>query len=130
MRRLLPWLLGAAIVAAGLSLTARDLAAAALRRQGYTVVECAGPLEALARLEAQPDPIHLLLTDVVMPQMNGRDLSEHVRRMRPDVRVLFMSGYAEDVVAHSGVLEEEVNFIGKPFRLSALAQKVREVLDG
>ena len=108
----------------------RDLAAAALRRQGYTVVECAGPLEALARLEAQPDPIHLLLTDVVMPQMNGRDLSEHVRRMRPDVRVLFMSGYAEDVVAHSGVLEEEVNFIGKPFRLSALAQKVREVLDG
>lgn len=107
----------------------RELAAAGLRRLGYTVIECSGPQEALSALETNPAHIDLLLTDVVMPHMNGRDLSIHVRRKRPDVRVLFMSGYAEDVVAHNGVLEEEVNFIGKPFRIWQLGERVRAVLD-
>ncbi len=107
----------------------RELAAAGLRRLGYTVLECEGPNEAMRTLETRPAGVHLLLTDVIMPEMNGRDLSVHVKRMHPEVNVLFMSGYAEDIVAHSGVLEEEVNFIGKPFRIWQLAAKVREVLD-
>jgi len=75
-----------------------------------------------------PGPIHLLLTDVVIPGMNGRELSERLRELRPDLKVLFISGYAADVIAHRGVLDPDVAFLRKPFSSEGLAVKVREVL--
>ena len=73
--------------------------------------------------------IHLLMTDVVMPEMNGRDLAEKVTAIFPDIKLLFMSGYAADVITHQGVLDEGVAFMQKPFATNELAKKIREVLD-
>jgi two-component system, cell cycle sensor histidine kinase and response regulator CckA len=70
-----------------------------------------------------------LLTDVIMPRLNGRELSNCLLETRPNLRVLFMSGYTDDAIVHQGVLEESANFIQKPFPPDSLAQKVREVLD-
>jgi FixJ family two-component response regulator len=70
-----------------------------------------------------------LITDVVMPQMNGRQLAQRLRGVRPELKCLYMSGYTADVIAHRGVLEEGMSFISKPFSLTTLAEKVREVLD-
>jgi DNA-binding NtrC family response regulator len=100
-----------------------------LKRQGYRVLAARTPGEALLLAENHEGEIHLLLTDVVMPEMNGLRLLEKLRAERPALKCLFMSGYTADVVAHHGVLDEGVNFIEKPFSLVALAQKVREVLD-
>jgi DNA-binding response OmpR family regulator len=75
-------------------------------------------------------PIQLLITDVVMPQLNGRQLAERLRATRSSMKVIYLSGYTADVIAHRGVLEEGMNFVAKPFSLAALAAKVREVLDG
>jgi YesN/AraC family two-component response regulator len=79
--------------------------------------------------EEHPGDIHLLITDVVMPGMNGRDLADELRTFYPDIKILFMSGYTADVIAHRGVLEEDVQFIQKPFSMKDLGVKVREVLD-
>jgi FixJ family two-component response regulator len=84
----------------------------------------------MRRSEEQAGPIQLLITDVVMPQMNGRQLAERLGVARPGLKCLYMSGYTADVIAHRGVLNEGVRFIGKPFSLAVLAEKVREVLDG
>jgi len=73
--------------------------------------------------------IHLLLTDVIMPGMNGRELAMRLDETRPSLRVLFMSGYTDDAIVHQGVLDESANFIQKPFAPDGLARKVREVLD-
>ena len=73
--------------------------------------------------------IDLLLTDVVMPNVNGRELYDQLLEIRPDLKVLFMSGYTEDIIAHHGVLEEGTPYIQKPFSLEALSRKVRQVLD-
>ncbi|MCH9051088.1 MAG: response regulator, partial [Proteobacteria bacterium] len=84
---------------------------------------------ALKRLDDHPD-IDLLLTDVVMPGgMGGPDLARNARERRPDLKVLFTSGYTEDAIAHGGVLDEGVEMIGKPYQMDELAQKVRRVLD-
>jgi two-component system cell cycle sensor histidine kinase/response regulator CckA len=104
---------------------ARDI----LARQGYAVLAARTPGEALALAENHTGKIHLLLTDVVMPEMNGRELMESLHARLPSMKVLFMSGYTADVVAHHGVLDSGVHFIEKPFSPSALAEKVREVLD-
>jgi two-component system, cell cycle sensor histidine kinase and response regulator CckA len=74
-------------------------------------------------------PIDLLLTDVVMPEMNGRDLAKNLLFIYPDIRRLFMSGYTANVIAHHGVLDEGVHFIQKPFSMQALAAKVRRILE-
>ncbi|TLY18702.1 MAG: response regulator, partial [Nitrospirae bacterium] len=77
-----------------------------------------------------PEPIHLLVTDVVMPQMSGREIAEQLRSEHPETKVLFMSGYTDDAVVRHGVQTAEMAFLQKPFTSESLARKVREVLDG
>ena len=107
----------------------RALAKKTLARYGYTVLEAQSGAEALTLLEQHPGPIHLLLTDVVMPRMSGRQLVERVSPLRPEMKVLFMSGYTDDAIVHHGVLEGGLPFLQKPFAPAGLARKVREVLD-
>ena len=107
-----------------------ELAQESLEHLGYKVLTAKSPEEAMRRSQEQVGPIHLLITDVVMPQMNGRQLAERLTSARPGMKCLYMSGYTADIIAHRGVLEEGVRFIAKPFSLSVLAVKVREVLDG
>ncbi len=99
-----------------------------LESLGYKVLATSSPEEALALAGAHQGEIHLLLTDVVMPQMNGKELWGLLKKARPEIRCLFMSGYTADAIAHHGVLEPGVNFLGKPFTLGALASKLREAL--
>lgn len=107
----------------------RKLARQTLSGYGYRVVEAANGDEAIATAEKHGEEIHLLLTDVIMPGMNGRELSNRLVETRPQLRVLFMSGYTDDAIVHQGVLDESANFIQKPFAPDSLAQKVREVLE-
>ncbi|MFZ5772140.1 MAG: ATP-binding protein, partial [Thermodesulfobacteriota bacterium] len=107
----------------------RNLTRIILMRQGYTVLVAENGQAALALLDHYKGPVHLLLTDVVMPGMNGKELSDRISARRPGVKVLFMSGYSGDVIAHRGVLDEGVNFIAKPFSAQAVAVKIREVLE-
>lgn len=100
----------------------------ALEFLGYRVLAAATPAVALALATAHPGPIDLLVTDVIMPEMNGRDLAEQVAALRPGVKRLFVSGYPAEFVAQHGVLTTEVHFLHKPFTLPALADKVREAL--
>jgi CheY-like chemotaxis protein len=100
-----------------------------LRRSGYKVLEAGGGPEAVRIVEAQEGRIDLLLTDVVMPGMGGREVSEAVGARCPGVKILFMSAYTEDEVILQGVRVAEVNFISKPFTVDKLRTKVRDVLD-
>jgi nitrogen-specific signal transduction histidine kinase/ActR/RegA family two-component response regulator len=100
-----------------------------LERKGYSVLSAATPAEAIKMAENHIDKIHLLMTDVVMPGMNGRDLAWHLTTLYPDIKLLFMSGYTANVIAHQGVLDEGVAFIQKPFSMADVAEKLREVLD-
>jgi len=106
----------------------RNLAALVLRERGYEVLESSSGDEALRLAEQYPGRIHLLLTDVVMPQMSGKELSDQIKLERPDINVLFASGYTDDAVVHHGVLEADMEFIQKPFTPNTLANKVRQVL--
>ncbi|AWM39442.1 Blue-light-activated protein [Gemmata obscuriglobus] len=107
----------------------RRLARIALQRFGYTVLDAPSAEEALRVCERPEPPIDLLLTDVVMPGMGGRELAEVVARLRPGIKVLYVSGYADDAVVRHGVLRAEVAFLQKPFTPAALAEKVRSVLE-
>jgi signal transduction histidine kinase len=107
----------------------REMATEILRDSGYHVLEAKHGQEAIKLERQHGGVIHLMLTDVVMPQMSGRELAEQLTPLRRDMKVLYMSGYTDDAIVHHGVLEEGTAFIGKPFTPSALARKVREMLD-
>ncbi len=106
-----------------------DVAQIILERYGYNVLPANTPSDALAVAKYHPGDIHLLITDVVMPGMNGRELMEAIRTIRPKLDALFMSGYTANVIAHRGVLDEGFHFLQKPFSMKDLSEKVREVLD-
>jgi CheY-like chemotaxis protein len=107
----------------------RKLAVRILQRQGYTVLEGSHGNEAIDVCKQHKGPVHLLLTDVVMPQMSGRQLAEQLKQVCQDFKVLYMSGYTDSAITHHGVLEEGINYLQKPFTVDGLARKVREVLD-
>jgi len=106
----------------------RRLARQYLENQGYTVLEAADGAAAIEVSSAHSGPIHLLLTDVIMPGMNGRELAHRLSALRPEIKVLYMSGYTENAIAHNGTLEEGITLLQKPFTLPTLKAKVREKL--
>jgi YesN/AraC family two-component response regulator len=99
-----------------------------LRTFGDRVLEAAGGREALRRCREHPGPIHLLLTDVVMPLMNGREVANRVASLVPGVKTLFMSGYTDDSILRHGILDDGVAFVSKPLSHDVLGRKLREVL--
>jgi PAS domain S-box-containing protein len=107
----------------------RGLARQILQQAGYNVLDACSGEEALRLGREHGDPIHLLLTDVVMPETSGKEIAQRLTSLRPATRVLFMSGYTDDAIVHHGILDSNVEFIQKPFTPVALARKVREVLD-
>jgi two-component system, cell cycle sensor histidine kinase and response regulator CckA len=107
----------------------RAIARTILSRHGYRVLEATGGREALALVAGDTGPIHLLLTDVVMPAIGGQELASQLKPARPDLRVLFASGYTDDALVQQGVLQPGADLIQKPFTREALLQKVRAVLD-
>ncbi|SPF43022.1 PAS/PAC sensor hybrid histidine kinase (fragment) [Syntrophobacter sp. SbD1] len=100
-----------------------------LENLGYTVLAAHNPTYVFHLVEDHPGDIHLLITDVVMPEMNGRELAEQLITVRPNLKCLYMSGYTADVIARRGILDEGVNFIQKPFGSEVLAARVRQALD-
>jgi PAS domain S-box-containing protein len=108
----------------------RTLTRIILLGKGYTVLEASDGAEALSVAGRHEGPIHLLLSDVVMPILGGRELAERLVGLHPEMKVLFQSGYTDDAVVRHGVLQEKVHFLQKPYSPAALATKVREVLDG
>ncbi|MDJ0721512.1 MAG: response regulator [Desulfobacterales bacterium] len=107
----------------------RDLGQAILKRYGYSPLVARNGVEALSLISSHRGHVHLLLTDVVMPEMNGKDLHEKIMVDDPDMKVLYMSGYTDDIISHHGVLDEGVPFIQKPFSVQKLLSKVRAILD-
>jgi two-component system, cell cycle sensor histidine kinase and response regulator CckA len=107
----------------------RTIAQMMLERNGYTVLTAANAAEALDIAHQYPETIDLLLTDVVMPEMNGKDLFIHIQKICAQMKVLYMSGYTDNVVSHYGILEDGVNYIQKPFTNHSLATRIRAILD-
>jgi len=100
----------------------------ALKDLGYGVIEASGPAEALSMFEAG-QKVALLFTDVVMPQMSGRELADLAREHRPDLKVLYTTGYTRNAIVHNGVLDAGTSLLTKPFSIDELAMKVRRILD-
>jgi two-component system, cell cycle sensor histidine kinase and response regulator CckA len=108
----------------------RESICRSLKIYGYTVLAARHGGEAILLCERHPGPIHFLLTDVVMPQMNGRELADRLTPLQPHMKVLYMSGYTENAIVRQGVLEADIYFLQKPFRTKKLLEKIREILDG
>jgi PAS domain S-box-containing protein len=107
----------------------RRMTAAILKKIGYSVVLAESPMEALAVVEKEATLIDLLITDVVMPKMSGTELASKINKIKPEVKVLFMSGYTENVIVCQGVLKEGIHFVQKPFSMNDFAKKVREAIE-
>ena len=107
----------------------RKLAVRILSGQGYKVLEASHGNDAILVCKQHEGPIHLMVTDVVMPNMSGHEVAKSLVPLQPGMRVLYMSGYTDNAIVHHGVLEKGVNYIQKPFTVDGLARKVREVLD-
>ena len=108
----------------------RALMRQVLHKHGYHVLEARHGGEALLLCERHQGKIDMLLTDVVLQQMSGRELAERLLKLRPEMKVLYVSGYADDAIVHHGVLTAGIAFLQKPFTTEALARKIRYVLDG
>ncbi len=108
----------------------RNLIRETLEEAGYTVWEASDGEEALSLVSRSADPVHLIVSDVVMPKMGGRDLADRTAPLRPGMKVLFMSGYAETIIGRRDGQKMESPFLIKPFTPYELARKVRDVLDG
>jgi two-component system cell cycle sensor histidine kinase/response regulator CckA len=108
----------------------RELVRDYLGKSGYRVLEAADGIQALEIATAHRGPIHILVTDVVMPRLSGRELVTRITVARPELKILYISGYTDDSIFRHGVLEGGVAFLQKPFNLKDLAQKIRQVLDG
>jgi len=108
----------------------RSFVRGVLESRGYTLLEAGGGEEALKLIENHPDPIHLLLTDVVMPRMSGPELAAHLAPLHPEAKVLYMSGYTDNAIVQHGALDAGTHFLQKPFVPETLARRIREVLDG
>jgi two-component system cell cycle sensor histidine kinase/response regulator CckA len=106
----------------------RSLIQLLLQRNGYKVIEAQNAEQALQLLETNKSRIHLLLTDLILPRLSGRELAERIMAQRPEIKCLFMSGYTDDSVVKSGILEHQMPFLQKPFSMEALLQKIREIL--
>ncbi len=106
----------------------RQMATETLERHGYTVFGARDGLEALSLVERERRPVHLLLTDVIMPKMSGRELAAQFQKRYPDVRILYMSGYASDTIVHHGMLDPGIELLQKPYTPLALIRRVQEVL--
>lgn len=107
-----------------------DIAIRILKRLGYNVLHSNRVVEAIQLAKNHEGPIHLLMTDIIMPEMNGQEVAKSIKQDRPEMKVLYTSGYPEDVISQQGILEEHVAFIDKPYAPQTLALKVRQVLDG
>ena len=108
----------------------RRIAAEMLLRLGYTVLEAPNGAAARKVLDDYGKPVHLLLTDVIMPEVGGRELAGQLKALHANLKVLFISGYAGDAILRRGLLEPGMAYLQKPFSLDALAGKIRELLDG
>ncbi|WP_020589263.1 response regulator [Desulfobacter curvatus] len=106
------------------------IALAILKSLGYSVLVAMNPHEGLAVCNEYTRSIDLLLTDVVMPDMSGPELAQALIKKRPGLKVLFMSGYSKDMIRHHGILDEDIQFVGKPFSAQTLSEEVRKILDG
>jgi DNA-binding response OmpR family regulator len=111
-------------------LSLRNFVARSLKLGGYTVLSAGMGEEALVCSKTHTDPVHLLLTDVVMPGMSGREVARLIQEARPGIRVLYMSGCADNSIVHHGVLDDGTALLEKPFTVDVLLRKVREALDG
>lgn len=108
----------------------RRVTCSILASHGYRVIEAADGEEAIARLLENRDTVGLAIVDVIMPRMSGKDVHDALKKVRPDIKVLFISGYAADVITRRVMMEEGLNLLQKPFSSTDLLQKVRLVLDG
>ena len=108
----------------------RGLTVQILKKQGYTVLEASNGKDALSVAREFADKIHLIITDVVMPGMNGREVYEEIKKITPDIKVVFMSGYTAEVIRRKNVIEKDVMFLSKPISPDGLLLKIRDVLQG
>src|SRR5687768_6035349 len=100
-----------------------------LEENGYKVLQAGGGEEAISLFRRHKEPIDLLITDVVMPKLSGKDVADQMKAVHPETKVLYMSGYTDEAIVHHGIVDSHIAFLQKPFSERALTRKIREVLD-